>query len=131
MNKKLWTTAACFTFVFLAGVSIRYGFDSNKLSWMIQTSTNVIIGPILICAYIYLLFDFFGIAFFAGFGVLVISLIVNYFIFRKFRILDEVMLHKKDERMKVTTETFDNIKTLKLYNWENEFKSKIYQEMKK
>ena len=101
--------------------------DSNKLSWMIQTSTNVIIGPILICAYIYLLFDFFGVAFFAGFGVLVISLIVNYFIFRKFRILDEVMLHKKDERMKVTTETFDNIKTLKLYNWENEFKSKIYE----
>ena len=32
MNKKLWTTAACFAFVFLAGISIRYGVNSNKLN---------------------------------------------------------------------------------------------------
>ena len=29
--------------------------------------------------------------------------------------------------MKITTETFDNIKILKLYNWENKFKSKIIE----
>ena len=42
MNKKLWTTAACFTFVFLAGVSIRYGFDSNKLSSIERNLENQI-----------------------------------------------------------------------------------------
>ena len=31
MNKKLWTTAACFAFVFLTSVSIKYGINSNNL----------------------------------------------------------------------------------------------------
>ena len=35
------------------------------------------------------------------------------------------MLSKKDIRMKSTTEVFDNIKILKLYNWENNFANKI------
>ena len=35
------------------------------------------------------------------------------------------MMGKKDACMKVTTETLENIKILKLYNWENEFKNKI------
>jgi ABC-type bacteriocin/lantibiotic exporter with double-glycine peptidase domain len=35
------------------------------------------------------------------------------------------MLRKKDIRMKTTTEIFDNIKILKLYNWEKSFLKKI------
>jgi ABC-type multidrug transport system fused ATPase/permease subunit len=35
------------------------------------------------------------------------------------------MLRKKDIRMKSTTEIFDNIKILKLYNWEKNFTKKI------
>ena len=31
--------------------------------------------------------------------------------------------------MKITTETFDSIKLLKLYNWENEFKDRIFDAM--
>lgn len=30
INKKLWTTAACFAFVFLTSVSIKYGVNLNK-----------------------------------------------------------------------------------------------------
>ena len=37
------------------------------------------------------------------------------------------MLKAKDERMKLTTETFNSIKLLKLYNWENEFKTRILE----
>ena len=37
------------------------------------------------------------------------------------------MMGKKDICMKVTTETLENIKILKLYNWENEFKRKILE----
>lgn len=32
MNKKLWTTAACFAFVFLTSVSIKYGVNSDNLN---------------------------------------------------------------------------------------------------
>lgn len=42
MNKKLWTMAACFALVFLAGVSIRYGVDSNKLSSIERNLENQI-----------------------------------------------------------------------------------------
>lgn len=32
MNKRLWTTAACFAFVFLTSVSIKYVINSNNLN---------------------------------------------------------------------------------------------------
>ena len=41
--------------------------------------------------------------------------------------IEEEYLKKKDSRMKVTTETFDNIKILKLYNWEKKFRNKIIE----
>ena len=92
---------------------------------MIQISPTTLISPILIGAYIYLLFQFFGIAFLAGIGVMALFLGINYKIFQGYRIVQKERLKRKDERMKVTTETFENIKLLKLYNWENEFRDKI------
>ena len=94
--------------------------DSNQLNRMIQVSPTTLISPILIGAYIYLLFQFFGIAFLAGIGVMALFLGINYKIFQGYRIVQKERLKRKDERMKVTTETFENIKLLKLYNWENE-----------
>ena len=40
MNKKLWTTAACFAFVFLASVSVRYGVDSSRLDSIERSLEN-------------------------------------------------------------------------------------------
>ena len=34
INKKLWTTAACFAFVFLTSVSIKYGVNLNKSNYL-------------------------------------------------------------------------------------------------
>ena len=99
--------------------------DSTQLNVMIQLCPNIIINPILIGAYIYLLFRFFGLTFFAGIGVLVISIFINYKTFQKYTEIKKKTLKMKDERMKATTETFDNIKVIKLYNWEKEFRNKI------
>ena len=44
MNKKLWTTAACFAFVFLAATSIRYGVDSNRLNSIEKSLENQVTG---------------------------------------------------------------------------------------
>ena len=79
----------------------------------------------MILAYIYLLFDFFGFTFLFGLTVLIIFFGLNYFIGKIFRRRQKKMMAKKDICMKVTTETLDNIKILKLYNWENEFQRKI------
>ena len=44
MNKKLWTTVACFAFVFLAATSIRYGVDSNKPNSIEKSLENQVTG---------------------------------------------------------------------------------------
>lgn len=44
MNKKLWTTAACFAFVFLAATSIRYGVDSNRSNSIEKSLENQVTG---------------------------------------------------------------------------------------
>ena len=40
-------------------------------------------------------------------------------------------MKRKDERMKLTTETFENIKIIKLYNWESKFEEKILKKRDK
>jgi len=99
--------------------------DSNKLNMTMYLSPGILIIPIKIVVYSYMLFEFFGYSFLFGFLVLVISLIANFFIQRKFQLRNKEMLKKKDERMRVTTETFNNLKVLKLYSWEDEFLERI------
>ena len=98
--------------------------DSTRLSWMIMTSPNIFINPIQIVAYSYLLFDFFSFSFFAGLGILLIFFLINLRISKLFHYYQKKMLAKKDIRMRASTETFENIKILKLYNWEKEFMKK-------
>ena len=44
MNKKLWTMVACFAFVFLVGISIKYGVNSNKSNFIDRSLENQIVG---------------------------------------------------------------------------------------
>ena len=44
MNKRLWTTASCFAFVFLAATSIRYGVDSNRSNSIEKSLENQVTG---------------------------------------------------------------------------------------
>ncbi len=44
MNKRLWTTASCFAFVFLAATSIRYGVDSNRSNSIEKGLENQVTG---------------------------------------------------------------------------------------
>ena len=98
--------------------------DSMRLSWMIMTSPNIFINPIQILAYSYLLFDFFSFSFFAGLGILLIFFGINLKISKMFHYYQKKMLAKKDIRMRASTETFENIKILKLYSWEKQFMQK-------
>ena len=105
-------------------------FDSSHLFFLFTYSPNAFISPILIITYIYLLFEFFHFTFIFGLIVIVIFFILNYKISKEVKIRQNRMLEKKDLCMKVTTETFENIKILKIYNWENNFKRKIIQARK-
>lgn len=96
-------------------------FDATKFNWILQTGPNLIIHPILIVSYIYLLFKFFGLAFIGGFITLLLCVCVNYLIFKGYRNIEIEIMSKTDKRMKLTTEMLNNIKNIKIYNWEKEF----------
>ena len=88
--------------------------DSMRLSFLVAVAPNAFVAPLMIIAYIYLLFDFFGLTFISGLTILLTFMIMNYFIAKAFRRRQKRMMGKKDICMKVTTETLENIKILKL-----------------
>ena len=96
-------------------------FDAGKFNWMLIRSPSLLLHPIQIIAYSYLVFAFFGKAFIPGIFIILLYCFLGYKTSRYFHKFQVNMMKKKDRRMRAMTEIFDNIKILKLYNWENEF----------
>jgi len=105
--------------------------DSMKVEWLIETSPSFLISPIQIVIYTWWLFSFFGIAFVFGFITLIIFLIINFMIQSKLFQLENDLLAAKDERLKITSETFNCLKVLKLYSWEGEFLKRTIESREK
>ena len=125
-NKILKASPSSFTQRATEGEIVNFiQVDSMRFSWMIMLSPNIFINPIQIIAYSYLLFDFFSFSFFAGLGILVLFFLINLKVTKLFHFYQKKMLAKKDIRMRKSTEIFDNIKILKLYNWEKQFMKKL------
>ena len=125
-NKILKASPSSFTQRATEGEIVNFvQVDSMKLSWMIMTSPNIFINPIQIIAYSYLLFEFFSFSFFAGLGILILFFLINLKISKAFHAIQKKVLGKKDIRMRKSTETFENIKILKLYSWEKQFLEKV------
>jgi ABC-type multidrug transport system fused ATPase/permease subunit len=99
--------------------------DSHKLSKLMSSCPNIISVPFLIIMYNYLLFKYMGISFIIGFIVMIIFLIINYYYRKQFSKYLKLYLKKSDKRMRVTTETFNNLKVIKLYGWDDMFLEKI------
>ena len=99
--------------------------DSHKLSKLMSSCPNIISVPFLIIMYNYLLFKYMGISFIIGFIVMIIFLIINYYYRKQFSKYLKLYLKKSDQRMRVTTETFNNLKVIKLYGWDDFFLEKI------
>jgi ABC-type multidrug transport system fused ATPase/permease subunit len=99
--------------------------DSHKLSKLMSSCPNIISVPFLIIMYNYLLFKYMGISFIIGFIVMILFLIINYYYRKQFSKYLELYLKMSDKRMRVTTETFNNLKVIKLYGWDRFFLEKI------
>ena len=99
--------------------------DSHRLSKLMSSCPNIISVPFLIIMYNYLLFKYMGISFIIGFIVMIIFLIINYYYRKQFSKYLKLYLKKSDKRMRVTTETFNNLKVIKLYGWDDMFLEKI------
>ena len=56
---------------------------------------------------------------------MIFFLIINYYYRKQFSKYLKLYLEKSDKRMRITTETFNNLKVIKLYGWDNIFLEKI------
>ena len=99
--------------------------DSNQLSFFVTRAPSAIIVPITLICYVVLLFKYFGIAFIAGFAVLLFVMFINYSLFKEYSCVNKMKLGKGDSRLKLITEVFSNIKMVKLNNMEQLCNEKI------
>lgn len=99
--------------------------DAHKLQMLMHMSPDLLTIPMMLVAYSYMLFQFFGIAFVFGFGTMFLFFLINFYFHRQFKKLQKEQMRLKDRRMKIVTETFNNLKVLKLYSWEDEFLNRI------
>ncbi|XP_067661101.1 multidrug resistance-associated protein 1-like [Haliotis asinina] len=87
--------------------------------------------PVQIILSVILLYVTIGPSVFAGLGVLLIMIPFNGFLSNIQRHLQISNLKDKDERIKLLNEILNGIKVLKLYAWEESFKSKVEEIRKK
>jgi ATP-binding cassette subfamily C (CFTR/MRP) protein 1 len=104
--------------------------DSLKIDTTFGFLATAFVIPFQIAAYSYLLFNYLGISYAFGLGLLIFFLIINFFLQKKLKVIHKLMLKKKDARMKIFGETLNALKIFKLYAWEDKFLDKIEEARK-
>ena len=102
--------------------------DIDNFGEFFTYTPAILVLPMKILFFIYLLFNFYGITFLFS----IICLGLFFFIFSKLQKIrvkyQKEIISKKEKRMKITSQAFDLIKTIKLYSWEDYFLNKIRKE---
>lgn len=99
--------------------------DSQKIANMMLNTPRLAIIPFQIIIIMYMLFNFFGISFLFGVVTLLLFIGLNFYLQKMFRRNQKEMLKKKDNRMRVTGEMINSLKILKMYSWEDEYLSRV------
>jgi len=99
--------------------------DASKilyLAWIFPTVARL---PIQLVFAIIYLFYFFGYSLFGAFGVSFLLVVANFMLSIVGQKIQKVVLTRKDERMRFTTEVINNIKIIKLNSWIRYFIDKV------
>ncbi|GMK60092.1 hypothetical protein CspeluHIS016_0903090 [Cutaneotrichosporon spelunceum] len=83
-------------------------------------------GPFQIILAFVLLYRLVGWQAFVGVGVMVFSLPLNTYLARVNKRLQRQLMSIKDVRTRLMSEILNNIKSIKLYGWENAFSAKVF-----
>ncbi|GAB9468196.1 Atp-binding protein [Globisporangium polare] len=102
--------------------------DVRTLQNTIFQGFNVLAVPIQIAVTTYLLYSVLSYAAFAGVGVILTTLLLNYAISRKMTRAFAELMKIQDARMKTVREMFSAIQIVKFNAWEPRFKSKLLNE---
>lgn len=74
---------------------------------------------------IFLLYNFIGLSFLAGFGIIVVIGIVVFLVNKLNTVANDALLKAKDKRMNITNEIFNQIRFIKANAWEKYFFNKL------
>jgi len=104
--------------------------DSEKFGDFLSDSPSCLIIPFQLIFYNYLLFKYFGPCYIGGLISFIILFIIIIIVQIKRKKLQKMHMKAKDNRMKITTQLFNIIKFIKLYNWEKIFYEKVQKKRK-
>lgn len=87
--------------------------------------TDILSMPIVLVVAFVFLFHTLGLSFFSGIGVFITGFIANFGISYMIQKLNKEFMKKKDARMNLTQQVLSNIKTIKLYSWQDFFQNEV------
>jgi ATP-binding cassette subfamily C (CFTR/MRP) protein 1 len=99
--------------------------DAHRFFEMIPYLHVAWSGPTVMTLAIFLLWQYLGVAVFAGLAVMILMIPMSGFIATQLRNLQTRQMKIKDERVKSMNEILSGMKVLKLYAWESSFESLI------
>ncbi|ELW70759.1 ATP-binding cassette sub-family C member 8 [Tupaia chinensis] len=99
--------------------------DTNQLMWFFFLCPNLWAMPVQIVVGVILLYYILGVSALIGAAVIILLAPVQYFVATKLSQAQRSTLEYSNERLKQTNEMLRGIKLLKLYAWENIFRSRV------
>ena len=105
--------------------------DSQKIMLSISTLANLICFPILILIYCIMLFNYMGKTFIFGFIALILNFVITFYLQNQMKNRQMEKQKSIDNRMKITTNTLNNIKNIKENNFDSYFLNKILESRNK
>ena len=105
--------------------------DSQKIMMSISTLANLICFPILILIYCIMLFNYMGKTFIFGFIALTLNFVITFYLQNQMKNRQMEKQKSIDNRMKITTNTLNNIKNIKENNFDSYFLNKILESRNK
>ena len=105
--------------------------DSQKIMLSISNLANLICFPILILIYCIMLFNYMGKTFIFGFIALILNFVITFYLQNQMKNRQMEKQKSIDNRMKITTNTLNNIKNIKENNFDSYFLNKILESRNK
>jgi ATP-binding cassette subfamily C (CFTR/MRP) protein 1 len=99
--------------------------DTQRLQDLSQYGQTVWSGPFQIFLCLISLYNILGNSMWAGVAVMVIMIPINSYLANIQKTLQKRQMKNKDERTRLTSEILTNVKSLKLYGWEEPFIAKL------
>ena len=91
--------------------------DAQRLGDIGWNTSSLVFCPARLIVGTILLYNFIGASFLSGMGVMALVAVLIYFVTKRQTKANEVLLEKKDARMKITTEIFNHIRFIKSNAW--------------